>query len=251
MKLLVIVLCLLSERFLVHLAAYHRFAWFESYVRAIEQKVGLVSFLSRPWIRLALTILPLCLGFLVVYWFVGPLFFGMVGFLLNLLVFYVCLGPDNPFYPASHLPENERAGRDVVGEYLVQTNGQLFAVIFWYIILGPLSILIYRLISLYASQSTQNGEASRLMNVLDWLPVRMTALLYLLVGHFQAGVRCFSHAFFSSPSANHAFLKECGLTALNSTEDEAVALPLAETLVEHATIVLLVLLACFTFVAWM
>jgi AmpE protein len=46
-------------------------------------------------------------------------------------------------------------------------------------------------------------------------------------------------------------LSICGLQALGYSEEEEVLFPRAETLVEHALVVLLVLIALFTMVSWL
>ena len=250
MKLLVIVLCLLSERFLVHVGSHNRFRWFSVYGKAMDQRLAQISFLSSSWLMLVLVVLPLLLVFFIALHFFSNGLFGFVGFLLNVIIFFFCLGPGNPFYPV-RAPTTENVSDVEIGEYLVQANGQLFAVLFWYIILGPLAVLAYRLISHSQSQPAVSQSASRLTSILDWLPARMTVLLYLLVGNFQAGLRNFSKIFFSAPANNNTLLSVCGMQALGSGASDPVAMPHAESLVEHAIIVLLVLLAFFTLVAWM
>ena len=245
MKLLVIVLCLLSERFLVHVGSHHRFQLFTGYGHLLSRQLSRLSFLSSPWLILALTVLPWLLIVSLMLSLFGGLLFGFVGLLFNILLFYCCIGPENPFYPiraqtVDHVGDNE------VGNYLANVNEQLFSVLFWYILLGPLAALAYRLISLCRNQTSIGQQALWLTNILDWLPVRMTLLLYLLVGNFQAGARHFSKSFFLTPANNHAFLSGCGMEALRGSESEPIVMPNAENLVEHAVIVLLVLLACFT-----
>ena len=249
MKLLVIVLCLLSERFLVHATSHHRFNWFALYANAMEQRFSQLPILSSPWIMLAFAILPLFLVAVFALFFLSTWVFGFIGLLLNIIIFYYCIGPENPFYPKRESTA-EKISEDDIGTYLARMNGQLFAILFWYIVTGPLMVLLYRLISLCKNQQTVSQQAIWVTNLLDWLPARMTALLYLMVGNFQAGLRYFSSLFFKMPENNQILLSACGLQALDRRGDEVTALPQAERLVEHAIIALLVLLACFTLFAW-
>jgi AmpE protein len=149
-----------------------------------------------------------------------------------------------------HTTEENELNREEIAEYLEKVNGQLFAVLLWYIALGPLAAIIYRLISQSRHQPALNSLASRLTNVFDWFPARMTVLLYLLVGNFQAGLRDFSKLFFKPPANNQILLRVCSLQALDSSGVESAKILRAENLVEHAVILLLVLLAFFTLVAW-
>lgn len=249
MKLLVIVICLLIERFVIHAASHKRFHGFSLYINSIEQRFSKISFLSSPWIILAFILLPFAaIIFFTLYYFSNSVY-GFVGLLLNLIIVYCCIGPGNPFYPV-HSTADKEVNRGEIAEYLAQVNGQLFAVLFWYIVLGPLAALIYRLISQSRNQPSLNPMASRLTNLFDWLPARMTVLLYLLVGNFQAGLRDFSKLFFKSPANNQTLLGVCSLQALDSSGAESAKMLRAENLVEHAVILLLVLLAFFTLVAW-
>ncbi len=246
MKLLVIVLCLLSERFLVHAALHKRFYWTSAYIDFIARRLQKVS----PWIILAFILLPFVVVVSVILYYFSNSVFGFVGLLLNLIIVYCCIGPGNPFYPV-HVSVAENATQDEIAEYLEQANGQLFAVLFWYITLGPLAALVYRLIYQSQQQQSLNQIATRLTNILDWLPARMTVLLYLLVGNFQAGLRDFWKLFFKAPSNNQTLLSVCGLQALSSNGAKSAKMLQAEKLVEYAVILLLVLLAFFTLVAWM
>ena len=249
MDLLVIVLCLLSERFLVHKIAHHRFHWFMSYTNRITSMLP-VSF--SAWVTLALILLPLIFLVMAVLQVLDHLLFGVVALLINIAVFYYCLGPVNPFYPVHATQDSSSVDHDM-GHYLVQANNELFAVLFWYLVLGPVGILAYRLISLAQTLPSVGPQATHLLSWLDWIPVRMTALLYLLVGNFQAGYQIFIKLFFTAPEKNNHMLYVCGLASMDHREQPIIveqAILQAENLVEHATIVFLALLAFCTIVAW-
>jgi AmpE protein len=250
MKLLVIVLCLLSERFLVHVSSHHRFTWFQNYWGIIGERFAKNQSKIAPLVMLFLIVAPAVLVTWGMLYLFSNWLFGFVGLFLNVVVFYYCLGPGNPFYPTNrenaHLATNE-----VVGDYLAQVNGQLFSVIFWYIALGPAATLAYRLISFCQTQEIVRKEAGHLTALLDWIPAKITSLLYLLVGNFQAGFQHFSRFLFAAPQENNTMLSVCGLCAVGPSEQDELLLPQAEVLVEHAVIVLLVLLALFTMASWL
>lgn len=241
MKLLVIVLCLLSERFLTHITSHNRFQWFSNYRDFLHAKFPQLNpvFLFL----LAIIPIPLITGF-ILYWLYG-LFFGVIGFILHIVVFYYCLGPENPFYPTR--VENNSITDDT-SHYLCAVNSQLFSIIFWYILLGPVAILTYRLVYLCRDDIKFGNLAQIVTDVIEWLPARMTALLYLLVGDFQTGIKDYASLFFKAPNDNSRILKSCGLKALGETEPDE-NLPRSEILVEHAVIVLLVLTAFVTIAA--
>ena len=249
MKLLVIILSLLSERYLIHAVSSIRFNWFSAYANAICQRLPQTGYLYQAFIILAL-VLPILVVCALIFFIVNHILFGFLAFLLNLAIFYYCLGPENPFYP---IRENidEEYSELAVGDYFVKVNGQLFAVVFWYIVLGALGVLAYRLISLCRIPEASAQFASRLTAILDWIPARITVFLYLLVGNFQRGIHFFSQNILSSPENNVSLLREGGLFAARGTDAQPIQMPYAESLVEHAMIVYLVFLALFTIGAWL
>lgn len=241
MKLLVIVLCLLSERFLTHITSHHRFQWFNDYISFLHSKFPNIN----NFLLFLLAIIPIPLAIFVIVSLLAGLLFGILAFILHLVIFYYCLGPENPFYPI-RIEENSISTD--TENYLVHVNSQLFSVIFWYLVLGPVAIVTYRII--YMSQMDHKfGHISKtITNLLEWVPARMTAFLYLLVGNFQAAIKDYVNLFFKEPAANAKILSVCGIKALGETELEE-RLPRAEMLVEHAVIVLLVLMAFITIAA--
>lgn len=248
MKLLVIVLCLICERFIVHVRSHQRFFWFPSYCKTIEH--NLAGKISTPWMVFLCLILPVLLTTWMFFYLFNGLLFGFVGLLFNIAIFYYCIGPANPFYPVRKAPA-EQTSQDEVGTYFAIVNGQLFAVIFWYIVAGPLFLLAYRVTSLCGLHSGVTKQAQFLTDILEWVPAKITSMLYLLVGNFQAGLRHFFRLFFTIPGNNQTMLSVCGLEALGQNEPLPVLIPQAEVLVEHAVIALLVLLSMFTLIAWL
>ena len=249
MELFVIVLCLLSERFWAHIRLHSRFHWFIAYGRRLSFIQSSAFSRLSPWVVLAFTVLPIWLGVMLVWQCFDHLLFGVLGLLFSFGIFYYCLGPVNPFYPvhekaAAHLTDDD------LGVYLAQVNGQLFAVLFWYLVAGPLGLVAYRLISVSQGLPAVHREASILTLWLDWIPARMTALLYLLVGSFQAGFSVYRQHFLSRPAQNDLLLSQCGLAALSLEHRKKKSMRHAERLVEHATILLLVVIALCTLVAW-
>lgn len=251
MKLLVIVLCLLSERYLIHKVSLNRFSWFGNYCDKLIALFPKIAFFQSPWVLLLMAILPwigiiaLAMGLLNSY------LFGFIGFLIQVVVFYYCLGPDNAFYPLS-TPQRKNAHQSSdIGNYFAVVNNQLFGVVFWYITLGPLAVLTYRLVSLCQQQSKLAAKAKWVTALLDWIPARLTAIFYLLVGNFQQGFKCLLQKKLLAPSENTNLLTEVGLLAVRTQTDEPLSLPAAQGLVEYALVFSLVFIAIFTLVSWL
>ena len=91
---------------------------------------------------------------------------------------------------------------------LVDAYRQVFAVLFWFVVLpGPAGAVLYRAAALLAeewrgpvtgvepsplvqSRSEFGVPARALLMALDWLPVRLTALSFAVVGDFEDAVAC-------------------------------------------------------------
>lgn len=66
---------------------------------------------------------------------------------------------------------------------------RLFAVLFWFLLLGIPGALLYRLSALYAARQAQDATASRWLWLLEWLPVRATGFTFAIVGNFAGCYR--------------------------------------------------------------
>jgi AmpE protein len=249
MKLLVVLLCLLSERFLIHSASSQRFSWFDDYFLTINNLIERIHFIKNPWIILTVIIVPITIPIVILYFLFHSVFFGILGLIISVIIFLYCLGPQNAFYPISE-SSPAVSNHSLIGNYFSQVNRQLFSVIFWYIIAGPVGVLVYRLITLSRDISVVSQQANQATDLIEWIPARISVLLFLLVGNFQRGFVLFVTLFFSRPELNSQILSDCGLQAVCTNESEAILLPVAESLVEQAAIVLLVLIALFTLAAW-
>lgn len=250
MKLLVILLCLLSERFLIHSVSYKRFAWFVDYDLFIKNIIDKNNFFTNPWMILTAIILPIIIPIAIIYLLLHTILFGILCLILSIVIFLYCLGPQNAFYPISDTDAGI-SNNILIGNYFAQVNRQLLSVIFWYTVAGPIAILTYRLITLCRNVSSVSHQANQVTDILEWIPARISALLFLLVGNFQRGFILFTKMFFSRPELNNQLLSNCGIQAVRTDESEEIPIPVAESLVEHATIVFLVFIALFTLVAWL
>lgn len=102
-------------------------------------------------------------------------------------------------YNADQLSSGEVA-RLAIEEALLASHHHVFAPLFWFTILGPAGSLLYRL-SLHfrnAWRADRNDvEAGDFGNfavaaftVIDWLPVRLTAVSFAVVGNFEDAIYC-------------------------------------------------------------
>lgn len=100
-------------------------------------------------------------------------------------------------YPAERLGSRDVAGL-AVEHALLASHRQVFAVLFWFVVLpGPLGALLYRateqLARVWRSGDPESafGSFARTAFVwIDWLPQRITAFCFAIVGDFEDAVHC-------------------------------------------------------------
>jgi adenosylcobinamide-phosphate synthase len=104
--------------------------------------------------------------------------------------------------PASELNENE-ISRLAIEQGLIDSYRHVFGPLFWFIVLGPLvgpaGAVAYRAATLlqvkWGERDRRLGEAfgtfaERAADVLDWLPIRATAVTFAVMGDFEDAVYC-------------------------------------------------------------
>lgn len=175
---------------------------------------------ARPWsVLILLILLPVALLALVLV-VLQSVAYGWLGLPVHLLVLIYSLGRGDllaalgPFRDAWRRNDPEAASlvaeRDMgvlaedstqllegVQRYLLwQAYQSFFAVIFWYFLLGPVAALSYRLLALAVAHGKNPAlveRAAQLRHAFDWVPVRLLAASFALVGNFVAVGRLMLH----------------------------------------------------------
>jgi AmpE protein len=195
---------------------------------------------KQPWLILAiLVLLPVALLALLLL-VLEPVAYGLLALPVHLLVVIYSLGRGDllaglgPFrdawrrgdlQAAEHVAERdlnlsadsgEQLLERVQGHLLWQAYQSFFAVIFWYFLLGPVAALAYRLLAL-ASEHSKNPlvaeRAGQLRHAFDWLPVRLLAASFALVGNFVAVGRVMLHELLSWDISAAQLVEKVGLVA--------------------------------------
>lgn len=215
MVLLAIVFSLVMEQAWPALVELRSFTWFEAYVDRLYRKWGKARIGSGPFGVIAVLVVPLLVVGLVQFFLSALL--GILGFIFAVFVLSFCLGPRNldsdvrAFLNDWEQGDVQRARQDarhirdftnlassaqsvirgVIEDILVAAHERWFGVIFWFVILGPIGALWYRLACvLRAGREQQVGESAfaaaavTMHDILAWIPARLTVLGYALVGSF-------------------------------------------------------------------
>src|SRR5207253_3938352 len=210
MRFLVLLLAVWVEKFS---AVRHQVQRDSGWLRELAKLEASPRLTNRPWLVLALLVLlPVTVlgsGLVVL----EPVFYGLLALPVHLLVVIYSLGRGDllgalgPFrdawrredlQAAAHVAKRDLdicadSGEQLLGRvqgYLLwEAYQSFFAVIFWYFLLGPVAALSYRLLALAAEHGKNPALAERaeqLRHAFDWLPVRLLAASFALVGNFVA-----------------------------------------------------------------
>jgi AmpE protein len=194
--------------------------YFSQYQTLITQR-GWLSESDNAWLLAGLVTLPALLLFLLLH-SIGN---NLVSFVISTSVLMVCVGcPTLRATYKSYLQAANRgdlqacslyadqlgyddSGKATFGQNLVWLNYRHYAApVLYFVAFGAAGAVLYVLARslhsyLHEQQHAAAPQADQLMHVLDWLPVRITALGFLLVGHFSRAFPIWlSH--FPDPSMN-------------------------------------------------
>ncbi len=245
MSLLSVLLALLVEHFFGPLREWRRFEWFERWgdwiygrlpaSRWREGPLGVIVLLGVP-----LVILSLVVGALdEIGW--------LLSFPLGVIVLLYCLegrdfeedieaamsSLDNDDPEAAFLHARGILSREVVegeGEVaahlrrgvLVFSNERLFGPLFWFLVLGPVGAVLFRLTAVACNaDGEREGEFRATLNwlytILAWPAARLVALGYALGGNFVDAMARWHGPQDFLRRASDALLVDTGLGALGET----------------------------------
>lgn len=100
-----------------------------------------------------------------------------------------------------------------------------FAVVFWFLILGPVGALAYRITYLTSHSDIFEGEDKRLAyratHYLDWLPARLLCLSFSLTGNFVNSFNRFASVASDNKPVSE-LLDDCAVAAITGFDEQVV-----------------------------
>ncbi len=227
MKLIALLVGLVVERLATQLFHFRELRWLDRIIDVGFRQVD--RFANWPaLIPVVILAVILVLPVLAVVFGLGDALFGFPYLLLAIIVLFFSLGPkdigedvdeyctaleaddeeeirktakalaekDLPSDPLERIPMVEEA-------VCVQANNRLFAVIFWFVLLGPIGAWSYRVTDLIRRRAVFNAArdddanktadmvleaAGQLHGWLAWIPARLTAIGYAMAGSFDGAL---------------------------------------------------------------
>jgi len=245
---LIILLCALGlEYFLGVLDDVRRLKWFSRYSDWLENKLvqsrywnsagGIILTLAGPLLLVllidyGLTNLFLPLSYLfalaVLLNSIGPIFLNQ-----SLTAYVDALDAEDDvqarhyageFCHAVAAPEPDKDEQEIIGCIFVEANERLYAVIFWFIVLGPFGAMLYRLAnSLKSKNQDIHGayadSARHLNHILNWPSTRLFALGNALAGNMIEAIDAWRDNEDSSFLVNEVVLIASGFGALHYRQE--------------------------------
>ncbi len=268
MKLIALLLGLVVERLATQLFHLRELRWLDRIIDVGFRQVD--RFMNWPaLIPVVILAVILVLPVLGVVFGLGNAFFGFPFMLLAIVVLFFSLGPKDigeevDEYCTALEAEDEEEIRNaakaltekelpsdplqrivkVEEAVCVQANNRLFAVIFWFVLLGPIGAWSYRVTDLirrravFSASRDDDGNqtaglvleaAGQLHGWFAWIPARLTAIGYAMAGSFEGALSAWRNSDGNSAKSqrehSEALLARVGIgaLALPSNEDESVS----------------------------
>ncbi len=261
MKLIALILALAGGRILGDGDRILDFRWFHDLHDWLEKHLSAYRIWDSPAGILVTVAIPLIVLALVLAVLHEVL--AILPFILSLAVLYFCLGYEaldrsieiynsalvdgSDGYIADAVGtilENDpvNSGNDgdrtVLGSLLQQGNDRVFAVIFWFLVLGPLGALLYRLVyevlqKRFDIHGPYSDSARDLYLILNWPCIRLTLLSYAMVGNLIHALDAWRDHDDLSLLANEKLLAEGGLAAISCGPDDPADRESQQYYLEH------------------
>ena len=189
-----IVVALVLDRILPILQSYRNNFPLSRYFRWVERNLLFDSLPQR--LRPLVLILPavLLIALLSVFFKVT-----LLALVFNVFVAFICLEPQVLNEEVDNwLGQSTRDDAETTafpGALFGKANRSLYTVIFWFVALGPIMAVAYRLLekltvhkNLDANQDWNRGVI-KLVAWLEWFPALISSFLFLIGGNFEAGLK--------------------------------------------------------------
>jgi len=267
MKLIALLIGLVVERLATQLFHLRELRWLDRIIDSGFRQVD--RFANWPaQIPVIILAVILVLPVLAVVFGLGDALFGFPYLVLAIIVLFFSLGPrdigedvddyctaleaedeDEIQKTAKALSEKELPSdpleriQAVEEAVCIQANNRLFAVIFWFVLLGPIGAWSYRVTDLIRRRAVFNAsrddESYKTANMvleatgqlhgwLAWIPARLTAIGYAMAGSFEGALSAWrkTDGISAKTQSEHseALLARVGIgaLALHSDDDESV-----------------------------
>lgn len=268
MTFIITLIALVMERFF-HWHHIRSLPWFLTYERWLSEH----SMRLPDIVRLVIGLIPPLLIVGLIKYLLSGWFYGLFELLFGVIVLLYCLGPDNLWVQIHHytdalkkedpacaidyaekafgvssLSNSEAYHLAVCRAIFIAAHERIFAVVFWFVLLGPIGAVLYRLIDLLSARAELGltDMASKVKNMMNWIPVRIFTFIFALGGHFTEVFACWKAGLKKDLNSNETLVADCGVAALDVKEENKI--PETVELLDRVFVMVLVLLAIIVMV---
>lgn len=233
-------------------ASARHYGWYADWLRWLGTRFPADSVWHGRW-GIALALLPPLLVVGLFQLALDKPLFGLAGLLFAIAVLFYAWGPRDLDVDVDAIADarDMRSRRDaaarlwpdgtapsldggaLVGAVFGSALRRWFGVLFWFLLLGPLGAVLYRLVALSAESDAARGlpsataaGARTLLSILDWPAAQLMTLALALVGNFDTVLGAWRDSGGASLRLDNGFL---GAAARAS-----VSVELAEEAADHA-----------------
>lgn len=259
--LIAVVLALVAGHFLPQLGGLRRFDWVDAWFSRLSA-MGAAWFSSRFALLLSLGVPVALVG--LTHSLLSDWWFGLPGFAFAVIVLFYCWGPrdlDQDVETAASaedpdtreaalqalLPSLDEPPLRAAERVFTAALQRWFAVLLWFLLLGPAGALLYRLAHVAEANSSlpdaQREAAIRLRAVLEWPAAHLMCLALAVVGNFDTVLlswRAWHARQGGFPQLDSGFLREAASASVatelvearedDSTTADSTADPVADAL---------------------
>jgi len=245
--LLTILLAVLLDRLVPDRQGFQPFLWYRDWAESIEERFNGGKRLQGVGATV-LAVLPIVAGVVLVRYVLGEIGW-ILRFSFDVVVLYLCLDVYRLGRTATAVAESLESGdateanhqlRELTGKeapdaseagisrmaveaVLRQGNSLVVSPIFWFILFGPFGAVLQRLSSIldmlwghrYERFVEFGWAAARFDDLLGWIPARITAVSYALMGSFEDALHCWRRRIGVWSDINSGPLLASGLGAMH------------------------------------
>lgn len=253
--LITVLLAVGLDRFVPDRHGFKPFAWYRDWAESIEQRFNGGTRLHGVGAVLLATV-PLLVGVYVAGYIFGEIN-SVLRLAFNVVALYLCMdiyrlgsaakgvsdALENGDMREADAQLRELTGKSAgdlsesgiahatVEAVLRQGNSLVISPIFWFLLLGPFGAVLQRLACMldmmwghrYERFAEFGWAAARLDDVLQWVPARITALSYAIMGSFEDALHCWRRHVGVWSDINSGPLLASGFGAMHMQNCEAMA----------------------------
>ncbi len=284
MTLISLLLAVAAERLVPEWQRWRQWDWFRKYLQTLSERFGNHGWWTQPTGVIAI-LAPLVGATALFQHLLAEGMAGVPGMLFSIGALFYCLGPRelladlDRYLDALAIGDEERQFE--MASSIINARGsnptpmmvalasfsesgkRFFHALFWFVVLGPMGAVLYRA-NRYLIDVGRNSEAhqpqvavaERLDFLLGWIPARLAALAFALVGSFDDCCATWeSRSADENSGENDRFMEEMGSSAvrmLASEEGDGSAHVLAsQALIRRSMLLWVAAIAVFTLFGWL